>query len=219
MRGTTRSLRGSPSACAGRLLGLSLAAGLLLGGCGTQIGSAGKGSLRIESRQHDKIDVGSSFDVGFFSMDEKNAITVVLIEGEPDNPSAAMTVRMFWLPRVGATPIDRTATNASVNYIVFGPSLSSRGPAADRTEVGVYSGAGFLYLNSDPSARQLRAGIWEANIQLSDGSLEFIDQIGPSLLTGSVRATRDDQRVDQLIRKLSQHTTSRLGYVRLVSAE
>jgi len=198
---------------------LLLTLGLLPPACGLQIGSAGQGNLQIDSRRYAQIDIGSAFDTGYFAVDEKNAVTVVLIEGKPQTPTAAMIVRMFWLPVVGETPIDRTATNASVSYIVFGPSVSGRGPQDQRDSVGLYAGAGFLYINSKLTSPRLKAGLWEANIQLADSSEDFVDQVGPSMISGAVRATRDDDRVAELLRQLSRQTTDHLGYPRLVLAQ
>jgi len=188
----------------------------LLPACGIQIGSAGQGNLAIESRRYQNIDIGGTFDTGYFAVDEKNAVTVVLLEGDPEAPTAAMIVRMFWLPVVGETPIDRTATNASVSVLVFGPSIDERGAADDASGVGLYAGAGFLYINSKLKNPKLKAGLWEANIQLADSSQGFVDQVGPSLISGAVRATRDDERVAQLLRQLSQQATDQLGYPRMV---
>lgn len=189
-----------------------------IAGCGIQIGDAGRGEMRIESRERERLDIGHAFTTGYFSVDEKNALTVVLLEGDRDAPTAALTVRMFWLPRVGATPIDRTATNASIHYVVFGSSLSNREDASQTEDVGVYSGAGFLYINSGMDAQRLKAGLWEADIRLADRSEGFVDQIGPSLLAGAVRATRDDDRVAATLQRLNRLTSARLGYPRLVQS-
>jgi len=197
-------------------LGLVMALMLVCVGCGLQLGGAGKGELTLSSRASEQLNVGSSFTSGFFSVEEDNALTVVLLEGDPASPTAALTVRMFWRPRVGATPIDATATNASIHYVVFGSSLSNRDAAEQTREVGLYSGAGFLYLNSDLDADRLKAGLWEAHVRLADRSEHFVDQVGPSLMAGSVRAVRDDDRVNTLLQRLGQLTSDRLGYPRLV---
>ncbi len=203
------------------VISISALAVLLLNGagCGFQIGDAGRGDLQLSSRAREQLDVGSSFTRGYFSVDEKNAVTVVLLEGDPDAPTAALTLRMFWLPRVGSTPIDRTATNTSVHYVVFGSSLSNRDAAAQTEDVGLYAGAGFLYINSGLEAKNLKAGLWEAHVRLADRSEGFVDQVGPSLMAGSIRAQRDDEQVTAILQRLARLTSDRLGYPRLVLAD
>jgi len=178
-------------------LGLVMALMLVCVGCGLQLGGAGKGELTLSSRASEQLNVGSSFTSGFFSVEEDNALTVVLLEGDPASPTAALT-------------------NASIHYVVFGSSLSNRDAAEQTREVGLYSGAGFLYLNSDLDADRLKAGLWEAHVRLADRSEHFVDQVGPSLMAGSVRAVRDDDRVNTLLQRLGQLTSDRLGYARLV---
>ena len=83
-------------------------------------------------------------------------------------------------------------------------------------EVGVYSGAGFLYLDDTPGSSQLTGSLWQADILLADRSDRFKDLLGQSTLRGSFTARRDDARVGDLLRQLNVKVSDRLGYPRLV---
>jgi len=94
--------------------------GVALTGCGApNIFTGPGGDLTITSRVNPDLKVKAAFDEGFYALDDRNQITVVLIDGDVDNPTAAMTVRMLWRPMYARTPIEATATNATVHVVVF----------------------------------------------------------------------------------------------------
>lgn len=194
------------------LAALLVSASLVAGGCGSPSWSlvSGESDLKVYSQTHPGRTLTGDFDRAFYRLDGENAVTIVLLAGPEDAPEQAAVVRMFWQPRAGATPISASATNASVQYLVFGPQNG---------EVGVYSGAGFLHPNSDLGQNTLRAGLWEATLRLADRSANFDDSLGKAVLRGEVTARRDDAAVHDLLHQLDQQVTERLGYPRLVRAE
>lgn len=195
----------SARAAAFALLLLTAAA---LGGCGVPFVSTGS-ELTVRSQTHPGRFLAGDFDRAIYRLDDKQAVTVVLLSGPDDAPRQAAVVRMFWKPRAGATPISATATNATVQYLVF--------PEGGR-EVGVYSGAGFVHPSSGLGGDTFRGGLWQANLRLTDRSTGFEDLLGQAMLRGDLAARRDDAAVGDLLRQLHRRVTDRLGYPRLVAA-
>ncbi|MEM6552820.1 MAG: hypothetical protein AAF750_11940 [Planctomycetota bacterium] len=157
-----------------------------------------------------------SFDRAFYDFDDQNHVTVLLLAGPEDRPEQAAVLRMLWKPKAGQTPLAPTATNATIHYLIFADANTDAGPLQ---EVGVYAGAGFLYLEGTPGSARLTGSLWEADLALIDRSDRFNDLLGPSELEGSFTARRDRTRVRTALRQLATETSDRLGYPRLVSAE
>ncbi|MCG8511126.1 MAG: hypothetical protein MI741_18055, partial [Rhodospirillales bacterium] len=150
---------------------------------------------------------------------DDNSVTVVLLDGPANNPRQAITLRMFWRPRAGLTPLDAEATNATMHYIVFPLEAEAGNDTpmnATRAPIGIYTGAGFLYPKRSPGAEDLLANVWDASLRLTDAGEGFVDLLGPATITGDLRATRDDAGVQDAIRQLNQLVADRLGYPRLV---
>lgn len=169
------------------------------------------GELSAQSLSHPDTTLKGGFDSAFYSFDGNNRMTVVMYAGPLENPSQAVTIRMFWRPRAGRTPIASTATNATVNYIVFA--------GADHRSVGIYSGAGFLYPRSKPGSARLSASLWQATLTLKEHDPAFRDLLGTATLKGSFKAQHDRVAVAKTLRRLNQHVRQRLGYPRLVRAD
>lgn len=199
------------------LAALLLAAALVsasMAGCGAPSLTfvSGGSDLEIRSQTHPGRTLTGDFDRALYRLDSDTSVTIVLLSGAEEALEQAAVVRMFWRPQAGATPISSSATNASVQYVVFAPG----GAGGD---VGVYSGAGFLHPNSDLGQGTLRAGLWEATLRLADRSGGFADLLGKATLRGDVTARRDDAGVHDLLRQLDRQVSERLGYPRLVLAE
>ena len=172
------------------------------------------GDLSIQRRAApDDIAVGG-FDRGIYSHDGPSVLTVLLTEGPTDHPKRALIVRMFWKPKAAATPLDETATNATVQYIVF-----EGGDDSDKAGVGVYSGGGFLYPENKPGAAVLTANIWQATLSLADQSEGFEDTLGPSVLRGRFNAKRDDEGMIDAVRRVNIAVSESLGTPRFVQAD
>lgn len=198
------------------LTALSLIITATLAGCSSVPFMPAGSGLALESQSHAGRRLTGDFDRAVYSFDDRNTMTLVLLAGPEDQPQQAAVVRMYWQPRAGATPIAGTATNATIQYIVFAGDGEG---GDDAGEVGVYSGAGFLFPNSDPGEDSLRAGLWQATVRLSDRSAGFNDLLGKAVLRGDVSARREDALTNDLLRQLNALVSERLGYPRLVEAD
>src|SRR6185369_17919923 len=161
----------------------------------------GEGALNIRANTESGNRLSGSFSKGSYAFDDRNNLTVLLIDGPADNPTQVVTIRMMWEPRVGKTPIDPNATNATIHYMIF---------TAGGKEVGVYSGAGYVYPNNDPGGDVLNAAVWQANLELADRSVGFVDQLGPAIVSGGFTARLDPIATQQSIRRMNQLVTDRL---------
>ncbi|MEM6394388.1 MAG: hypothetical protein AAF797_16600 [Planctomycetota bacterium] len=177
-------------------------------------------ALAISPVGNEPLRLRGSFDRAFYDFDDQNHVTVLLLAGPEDAPGStpdqAAVLRMLWKPKAGQTPLAPAATNATIHYLIFADANTAAGPLQ---EVGVYAGAGFLYLEGTPGTARLTGSLWDADLALIDRSDRFNDLLGPSELEGSFTARRDRTRVRTALRKLATETSSRLGYPRLVSAE
>lgn len=186
------------------LLAVNLA---LLPGCSFFQGDAGNLTLRSQAPSGSTLQ--GNFTTSIYRFDSANHLTIILLDGPIENPVQALTVRMFWQPSAGKTPIDPTATNATVNYVIF---TGSQGQ-----EMGLYSGAGFLFPYDEPGDSSLSLGLWDANLLLTDRTTAFQDLLGPALLSGKFTAQRDDANTQDLIRRLNLLVSQRLQYPRMVA--
>jgi hypothetical protein len=206
-----------------------------LTGCGT-VSFGDGGSLTAESqRPEDRRVLASDFEHAVYAYDTKDTLTIVLYSGSADRPTQAAVVRMFWMPQAGTTPVDPTATNANVHYVVFaggkdqaqaqarakptadaGSTADGAAGAAPPRQVGVYSGAGFLYPKTDPPQASLPFELWEASIQLADRSAGFQDLLGQAVLEGDFAAYQNAGKVNRLLHAINKTVNATLGYPRLI---
>ncbi|MEQ9459857.1 MAG: hypothetical protein RIG82_02730 [Phycisphaeraceae bacterium] len=191
---------------------LLLALTLLLTGCDT-VGLSSLGTLTITSRADERVQLTASIDRAIYSLDGKQALTAILLSGSAEAPQRAIVLRVFWSPRAGATPVSRSATNTSIEVMVFADRVDQ-----DLREVGLYAGAGYVYLNDKPGDRLVGAEVWEADLILTDQSLGFRDRLGRSNLTGRLQLRRDDAGVQTILASLRAQASGALEYPRLVSA-
>jgi hypothetical protein len=175
-------------------------------GCGSVQTSNYGGKLSVRGEDDRQQVVTTRFTESIYSFDGNNSVTFLLSEGPIESTGTAVVIRMFWRPRVARTPIDTTATNATIHYVVFAPNGS----------VGVYEGAGFVYPSDDPGRPSLAAGLWQSTIRLADGSMGFEDTIGRARLAGDFSAPRNDVILRQQVRQLNQRVAEQLGYPRMV---
>lgn len=192
---------------------------LLLPGCAMPFTHT-RSTLTAQSQTHSGNRLSSQFDHAVYSFGDRDTMTVILVQGPLEQPIQAATIRMFWRPRAGSTPLTATATNASIQYIIFTPSdPEPASTAATDRLVGVYSGAGFFFPTSHPGDNRLRGELWQAHMRLADASPGFNDLLGQAVLTGEVAAVRDDAAVARLLHQLNTRVTEHLGYPRLVTAQ
>jgi hypothetical protein len=186
-------------------------AGGLLGCTADLLPAAGE--LTIASRDRGKdgtFEIAGLFDRAIYSIEDRNRLTVVLIDGPAEEPRRVALVTMLWRARAGLTPIDRTATNASVRFL----DLPDDG--AEPRALGLYAGGGFLRLHDDPTTGQLDGTLRQFDLRLTDRSENYVDRLGRAVLAGRFTARRDDAAVAVILRGLNQNVTDRLGYPRLV---
>ena len=168
--------------------------------------------LSIRSQEKNGPEVEGAFDTAVYAFDDPSTLTAVLIDGEPTSPRQAVIVRMFWKPIAGRTPISTRATNATIHYLVFAPSPRDNGPGP----VAVYSGAGYVFPRDDFGDEKMEASLWDATVVLADRSEDFQDVLGPASIRGKFTAAHDETRTLELITRLNQTVSGRLGYPRLV---
>lgn len=189
--------------------GLALAISVsmtMLAGC--QTGRGGEGALAVRSQADQGKVLAGGFDTVVYKTEgDLDTATLLLLEGPIENPTQAVTVRMFWKPKAGRTPISRQATNATVHYVIFAGE-----------EVGIYSGAGFVFPSGKPGKGTLKFSVWDANLVLSDRTNRFSDRLGPALVRGSVVAKLDEAKASALLNDLNRLIRQRLGSPRLVQA-
>ena len=166
------------------------------------------GELAIRSLTADGPQLIGGFSDGYFTTADKNTATIVMYEGPIKAPTQAVTIRMFWNPRAGRTPIDDTATNATIHYVIF--------TGEDRKEVGIYSGAGFVYPNSGIEGDKLVGGVWQSSLRLTDKSKGFHDRLGQATLEGRFTVKRDENALQPLLHTLYVQIRERLGRSRLI---
>ena len=179
---------------------------MLMGGCTTDLG----GRLSLKSQSYQGTSLIAGFGASYYSVDDKNNVTVLLIDGPVDRPTQAVAIHMFWHPRAGRTPIDPTATNATIHYTIFSGD--------DYQEVGIYSGAGFVYPLDKIGEDRLNADVWQATLRLVDRSEAFQDLLGQAVLDGYLTATRDDAAVANTLHRLQLLISRGMGYPRWVDA-
>jgi hypothetical protein len=190
-------------------------AAILLGAVMVANGCAGRhsaGALRAQSLGDDPVVLKGNYRSAFFSNDGKGAVSFVLsdvsmdevIQGTVRN-GQVLHIDLLWLPKPGATPLDSTATNASVRLMVIADGA-----------VGLYGGAGFAMPSNDTEGDSVGMTLEDASLQLLDSTPGFTDLLSPAQLTGSFTAKRDDKRVRQLHLAASQFITNALGRPRYV---
>jgi hypothetical protein len=167
--------------------------------------SGAGGDLTMHSTTDKNVTLQGIFDSGIYAAADRNTATVVLFDGPPESPTQVVTIRMFWNPQAGRTPVDPTATNATIQYIIF---------AGD--EVGIYSGAGYLYPKDDLDGDTFAGGIWQSTLRLADKTEGFVDRLGSAQMDGKFKVTRDDVHIDQKLHQLNVQIRERLGRSRLV---
>lgn len=186
--------------------------------------------LTIRSLSRDNIILRGGFEHGIYTIADKNTAIILLYDGPVENPSQAVTIRMFWNPHAGRTPIDPTATNATMQYVIF--------TGEGDKEVGIYSGAGYIFPRMDMGGRKFIASVWQATLRMRDDkqtvksqdgkavevhirdhSPGFHDQLGQAQLAGKFTVERDDLGIQQAMHRLNVLVRERLGRTRLVEGD
>ncbi len=108
-------------------------------------------------------------------------LTGEVVEGQ------VLQIDLFWIPKAGDTPMDRSATNASIRYVMFSGG-----------EVGIYGGAGFVLLRGKRGRPTVRLSLRDASLTLLKSTDGFVDLLSPARLTGSFTAAHDERQVREI---------------------
>ena len=183
---------------------------LALGGCNI---SHSAGNLRSQSLRTNSVILPGDYRVAVFSTNNIAGTSILLsdvpieqvVSGEVIN-AQILHIELLWLPKAGATPMDPSATNASIRHIVI-----SNG------QVGIYAGAGFARPDKDPTGNDtITITLRDASLALQESTSGFVDLLTPTRLTGTFTAKRDDKRARQLYFAVSQLVTNAFGRTRFV---
>jgi hypothetical protein len=117
-------------------------------------------------------------------------------------------VQLMWLPYPGRTPVDETATNLIIRYVVV-----SEG------QVGVYGGGGFAWPRGEAGKEDVSLVIEGSSLALLAKSDGFTDLLTPARLTGTIYAKLDDDATRRFRRGVSQLVTDGLGATRWVDGQ
>jgi len=98
-------------------------------------------------------------------------------------------IHMFVVPKAGQTPIQRTASTSTVRWLVL-----SKG------RVGVYGGGGFFSESGDVGDKKFGGTLYDASLRLIRSTPGFTDPLGPSVLSISVNAIKDQKASEAISR-------------------
>ena len=175
----------------------------LTGGCSSQTGQ-----LAVRSVDHPELAFSDQFTTAFYETTNKHDLHVILVEGDPDSPTRALHMRMVWQPVAGQTPLDSRATNVTLRFAVF-----------DETGVGIYAGAGFLYLRNKPGSSTLLAELRDASMRLQDKSEGYEDKLDLAVASGLFSAERNPLRVQRVMKRVQAALADQLGHPRFVQRD
>jgi hypothetical protein len=108
----------------------------------------------------------------------------------------AMYIHVFWRPASGAMVKESSVTNAIVHWYVF------NGEASGGTDMVHYQGAAFVKLYPNGGTAEVMIG--DGHIAPRQVRGEMTDPVGPSRITGTIIAVRNDSRVKELLAGLRE---------------
>ena len=201
----------NPTITRGLYLAMSL---LVLWGAAGCAGSVRHGSLRAQSLGDDPVALEGEYVTAFYADGSSVETSFILSDVGLDqllsgqfSRGNVVRVDLLWIPKPGATPMDSSATNASILYVIVADG-----------ELGVYGGAGFALPEGDASGRSLAVRLRDATLDLLESTDGFVDLLSPATLTGTFTATHNDQRTRQLSTALRRLLNNALGSNRRTDA-
>lgn len=181
------------------------------GGC-AKWGSAG--SLHTRSLGDAPVVLPAQYVAAYFGPDPQGSTAFMLTDVPIDHvfdrkvaKGQILHVDLLWVPKPGRTPIDPSATNASLRLVVIIDG-----------EVGVYGGAGFALPSGPLDEKAVTLTLRDASLQLQDSTPGFRDLLSPAQMTGTFTAKRDEVKTRKLNDAASQIVTDALGRTRIVQA-
>ena len=187
-----------------RLLASGLVTIAALGGCAAG-GSAG--SLTAESLGTEPVVLEREYVFGIYAARSATEVSFLLsdvpleklLSGEVQRANV-VHLDLLWEPKPGATPMDSSATDVSIRFVVFADG-----------EVGVYGGAGFALPDGKAGDRRLGLDLRDASLTLMESTDGFVDLLSPVRLTGSISARLNEKRTREMLYAVSQLVTNALG--------
>lgn len=197
-------------------LGLAAAIGGLQG-CGTWWTSTfgGDGAeLRLEGLGSTPVTLDGVLPFGAYTSAEADQSMYFsdvaledLLRGGVQN-GQFLHAQLLWIPLPGRTPVDETAMNVTLRYVVVSDG-----------KVGVYGGGGFAWPAGTPGEGDLTLSIEGSSLSLLAKSEGFTDLLTPARLTGVVTASFDANETRRFRRGISQLVTDGLSTSRWVDGQ
>eukprot|EP00913_Durusdinium_trenchii_P006007 g5619.t1 len=131
--------------------------------------------------------------IGLHGTSGKAQALTALLEnpGDPSISGQMVHVHMFVRPKPGRTPIQQTAISATVRHLIIANG-----------QVGMYTGAGFMFPSGTPGDKIFGGSITRADLRLERATPGFTDRLGPAEMTISFGARNDPQLSDELHRRI-----------------
>ncbi len=108
-----------------------------------------------------------------------------------DAAGSLLHIHLFVIPAAGSTPMDPTACNVALRYVVLSGGA-----------VGVYSGGGFLYPSGKTANPTFGGTLAGGSLRLTRATADFRDMLGPALLEGPIASARDPRAASALRARL-----------------
>lgn len=168
--------------------------------------------IRATSLTDDPVSVTGDFTTAVYSDQLTSELSFYvsdleaddLINGDMDN-GQVLRIELLWEPKPGKTPLDSSATNIALRYVIFADG-----------EVGLYEGGGFALTNRVSFTERITISMLDSSLRLSDSTPGFRDLLGPTRITGTFTASLDRHTTHRLHVLLSQRVTDALGHSTLV---
>jgi hypothetical protein len=128
------------------------------------------------------------------------------VPGKPLEPTPVRPLRhmvhihVMWAPMVGDRGDHPSATNAAINWYVWGDS------SGRQTDMMQYGGAGFVKIYAGDDSADFKISNTTLKLKKSRGQMS--DPVGTAQLTGSFTAPLDTPRVKQLLAQLGDDAGS-----------
>lgn len=180
-----------------------------LAGCGR---SGVVGSLQVESASDDPVMLRGTFHTAVYANDPYAETSFILLDVPVDEffdgaarRASIVHLTLLWRPKPGATPMDASATNVSIRYVVLADG-----------EVGVYGGGGFAVPRGSLKGDRVTVELEDGSLGLLESTDGFVDLLTRARIHGRFTATLDPERTWKLRYAVSQLVTNALGRTRHV---
>jgi len=119
------------------------------------------------------------------------------LQSLPVRPLKQMVhIHVLWTPMIGDRGDHPSATNAAINWYVWGDSTGNQ------TDMMHYGGAGFVKIYASDDSADFRISNTTLKLKSSRGSMT--DPVGNAQLSGKFSAPIDSRRVKDLLAQLGQ---------------